>query len=87
MCNPVYLNPERWISTIRNVSRSSVVVNKAIRLQSILLIEMHSVYNVLNTLLSRYFQLLSHEIVRRPPEKTRSGSSLIAGIDKISIAI
>ena len=29
----------------------------------------------------------SHEIVLRAPEKTLSGSSLIAGIDKISIAI
>jgi hypothetical protein len=30
---------------------------------------------------------LSHVIVRRAPEKTRSTSSLIAGMDKISIAI
>jgi hypothetical protein len=30
---------------------------------------------------------LSHEIVRRAPENTRSGSSLIAGIERMSIAI
>ena len=30
--------------------------------------------------------ILSHDIVRRPPENTRSGSALMAGIDKMLIA-
>ena len=66
-------------------------LNKRMQSKTMALVQWKLLYNILSlfsaALLLLVNQEILNEIVQRAPEKTRLGSSLIAGIDKISITI